>query len=486
MATTINSRNARQPGRVTAAAALRITQRARAFASAQRHSRLVAALRIACPVAAVATLAVYALVMAVSWSANAGRFKVGGVEITADDLTMKDPTYFDVTNDGRYEVRAKRAVVAFGKNTPIKLIDVSGDLIQTSGTVTKLKAKHGLFDNAKGELELFDGIEIDGSNGVTARLSRAMVYSKENKVVSNDPVSAVMPTGSVQAASMTMSTKTKLVQFRGNVGVRLIAQGQSLGAAKDAQHPVDIRSEELDIDDAAKTAHFKGKVVAVQGETMLQTPYLMVKYEGKAGAAMASTPAAKEAGKDGGSRVTFLWARNGVDVTAGTDRRITSEMADFDVAADTALFVGNVVAVQEKNILKGGRLFVDRKAGKSRLETPGEGGRIAATFHPNNQQARPAKRPAAGDGGRAGEHAGLVQGRQQRTDGYRRRRARRARRQQQGGLHRQCRCAAGRAASAHLRADRLLLRPDRNGFWQRRGRRGAEIQGAGQGRDRPP
>jgi lipopolysaccharide transport protein LptA len=90
--------------------------------------------------------------------------------------------------------------------------------------------------------------------------------------------------------------------------------------------------------------------------------------------------------------VTFLWARNGVEITAGHDRRITSDLVDFDVAADTALFAGKVVAIQEKNILEGERLFVDRKAGKSRLEAP-EGGRIAATLYQNPgatvQRSRP-------------------------------------------------------------------------------------------------
>src|SRR5262249_4095849 len=149
-----------------------------------------------------------------------------------------------------------------------------------------------------------------------------------------------------QAAAMTMNNKAKLVQFRGNVAVRLVPQrGQTLAAGRDARQPLDIRSEELDVDDGAKAAHFKGKVAAVQGETMLQTPYLMVKYEGKA-AGLASTPeasASSDAGKDG-TRVTFVWARSGVEVTAGTDRRIVSELADFDIAADTALFAGNVVA----------------------------------------------------------------------------------------------------------------------------------------------
>jgi lipopolysaccharide export system protein LptA len=404
MAITIDSGNPRRPGRMPAVAVARVTQRARAFVAARRHSRVVALLRIVFPLAAIGTLAVYGMIVAITWSASHGKFKVKDIVIGADDLTMKDPSYFDMTSDGRYEVRAKRAVVPFGqnKNAPIKLIEVSGDLTRTSGEVTKLKAKHGLFDNAKGELELFDGIEIDGTNGMMARLSRAKIYSKENKVVSDDPVSATMPTGSVTAAAMTMNTKTRLVQFRGDVAVKLIAQGQGIGSGKDARQPVDVRAEELDVDDAAKTAHFRGKVVAVQGETMLQAPYLMVKYEGKAAAGTASPTDAQapgEAGKGGAkesARVTFLWARNGVEITAGDDRRITSELADFDVAADTALFSGDVVATQDKNVLKGGRLLVDRKAGKSRLETPGEGGRIAATFHQKDPpQARAPKRPAA-------------------------------------------------------------------------------------------
>jgi len=110
-------------------------------------------------------------------------------------------------------------------------------------------------------------------------------------------------------------------------------------------------------------------------------------------------------GSDKGTRVTFLWARNGVEITIGNDRRVASELADFDVGADTALFVGKVSVTQSKNSLRGGRLFVDRKAGKSRLEpeggetAPGTG-RIAATFYqspPAGNQPKQARTPAAAD-----------------------------------------------------------------------------------------
>jgi lipopolysaccharide export system protein LptA len=373
----------------------RIGERARAFVAAQRHSRLVALLRIVLPLVAGGLLGGFVLYVAAKITLESLKIKTGPITITADDLRMKDPSFLDVTSDGRYEVRAKWAVFAFAPNAPVKLIDVSGDLTQTNGTITKLKAKHGFYERAKGELELFDGIEIDGSNGLMARLSRATVYSKQSKVVSEEPVSAVTPTGSVQALAMTFENKTRAAQFRGAVSVRMLQSGQAVSLGADARKPVDVRSETLDIDDAQKTAHFRGKVVAMQGETMLQAPYLMVKYEGKASAALDSAGPKAPAGQEG-TRVTFLWARNGVDITAGNDRRIVSELADFDVAGDTALFAGQVVATQDKNILKGERLFVDRKAGTSRLETP-DGGRIFATFYqnPGTQAQRPKRNPAA-------------------------------------------------------------------------------------------
>jgi hypothetical protein len=385
MAITTETRGARGLRRTDPPAAASVDERAKAFAEARRHSVLVRLLRIALPLAAACILAAYALVLMVSWQLSVGRIDVGGIVLTADDLTMKDPSYFGVAKGGgHYQVRARRAIVAFNQDGPIKLIDIGGNLVQADRATTRLKAKHGLFDNAKGELDLFDGIEIDGSSGLMARLSRAKVYSRENKVVSKHPVSATMPTGSVQAAGMTMNTKTRFVQFRGTVAVRLLpsAMKTSIGAGRDARQPVDIYSEELDVDDMQKTAHFRGKVVAMQGQTMLSTPYLFIKYEGKAAATLGSGQATQQG--EQGTRVTFVWARNGVEITAGGDRQVKSDLADFDMQANTALFAGNVVVTQNKNVLKGARLFVDRQAGKSRLE-PAEGeqstGRIAATFY---------------------------------------------------------------------------------------------------------
>ena len=95
-----------------AGAAPDAVDRARAFRRARRHSLMVKMLRFALPIGAVSAAALYGLRLGDSWQLGPGRLKVGAVEVTADDLTMKNPTYFGLTKDGgRYEVRAKKAVL---------------------------------------------------------------------------------------------------------------------------------------------------------------------------------------------------------------------------------------------------------------------------------------------------------------------------------------------------------------------------------------
>ena len=372
-----------------------LTERARAFQLAQRHTQRVRILRLALPIGAVGVAALYGLALVSSWQIGRGRLSVGEVQVTADDLTMKNPKYFGATKDGgHYEVRAKQAVVSFNQQAPIQLVDVDGDLVQPNKVVTKLKAKHGLLDNAKSQLELYDGIEIDASNGLKARMSRATIYSKEHRIISKQPVDVMMPTGRVQGSAMTMRTDTREVAFVGNVAVRLVQSAQTgVALGRDARQPVDVTAEQLHVNDAVRTAVFMGDVAAVQGDSMLKTPELHVAYEGKSAAEMATASPGQTS--EGGSRLSRLVGKNGAVVTAGTDRRVSSDEVDFDAKANTALFTGNVLVNQQKNVLQGRRLFVDRKTGRSRLESPSEpgqpAGRIAATFYQTERAGAQAK-----------------------------------------------------------------------------------------------
>jgi LPS export ABC transporter protein LptC len=390
-----------------------------AFRSARRHSLLVRALRIALPLVTLGAAVSYLLALNAAWKIGPGRLNVGQVELTADDLTMKNPSYFGVTKDGgRYQVRAKRAVVEFSRQqAPIKLIDVDGDLIRANNITTKLKAKHGLLDNPNSQLELYDGIEVDTSNGMAARLSRATIKMKEHRVISREPVTASTPTGSVRSAAMNLRTDTQQATFEGSVAVRLVGASGPTGGGfgRDGRQPIEVSAERLDVNDAAKTAHFTDTVTATQGDATLKSPELTVTYEGKAaGAQLSSEPKASETQsaetKSGepASRLSRLLASKGVVITAGADRRVSSQEVDFDAKADTALFTGGVVVNQGRNVLNGRRLFVDRKAGKSRLDSPPEAqqpqGRITASFYQTETKSAPSKPKAA-----AAEAASQVQ-----------------------------------------------------------------------------
>jgi LPS export ABC transporter protein LptC len=387
-----------------------LAERSRSFRLAQRHTQRVKALRLALPIGAAGIAALYGLVLASSWQLGRGRLSVGEVQVTADDLTMKNPKYFGVTKDGgRYEVRAKQAVVAFNQQAPIKLIGIDGDLVQPDNVVTKLSARHGLLDNAKGQLELYDGIEIDASSGLKARLSRATVYSKEHRIVSKQPVDVTMPTGRVQGSAMTLRTDTREAAFIGNVAVRLVPSGSAgnttAALGRDSRKPVDVTAEQLHVNDALKTAVFTGDVVAVQDDAMLKTPELHVIYEGKPASELATAAPGREGQ---GSRLSRLIGKNGAVVTAGSDRRVSCDQVEFDAKANTALFTGNVLVNQQKNVLQGRLLFVDRKKGRSRLEAPREPGqppgRIAATFY---QSARPPVAKPKTGAGAAGDQQGV-------------------------------------------------------------------------------
>jgi lipopolysaccharide transport protein LptA/LPS export ABC transporter protein LptC len=403
-------------GRAPTGIAREVAERGLAFHKAQRHTRVVRLLRTVLPLAAFACMAYWGLVLGISWKLGRSHLRMDAVAVTADDLTMKNPSYFGQTKDGgHYEVRAKKAIVEFNHEAPIKLTDIDGDLVQTSAVVTKLKAKHGLLDNAKNELELFDGIDIAASNGLRARLTRAMVYAKENRIVSKEPVAVSAPTGSITGAAMTMKTDTHEATFVGNVKAHIAA---SSSAQQPAQHPsparggaaasategqpVDVTSDNLYVNDGNKTAVFMGGVVATRGDTRLKTPELHVAYEGSGADGLDEASAS--------SRLSRLLATGGSVVTIGTDRRVTSDQADFDAKADTALFTGNVLINEHRNVLQGQRLFIDRKQARSRLDTPADGdqpaGRIAATFYQN--QPEPARKSKAAPV--AGVAAGVADG----------------------------------------------------------------------------
>jgi lipopolysaccharide transport protein LptA/LPS export ABC transporter protein LptC len=367
----------------------------------------------------------------IGWVTGIPKIKIP--QIIPDNLTMDNPHYEGYNGDGgKYFVTAKTAVQDLSDTDHIKLNEITGDLIDVNKVKTNLKSAHGLYNSKTAELEMFDGIDISSDNGMRAKLSRATVFTKQNVIVSKEPVEVAVPAGTIRSKEMTMHNKTHEATFLNEVVAHLVPEKKTPtpaapdGAAKPAlasstpmlsagNGPIDVTSNRLDIDDVKKTAIFTGEVRAAQAGSTLETAALEVEYESQqAQGAAAPNPTAGSKIRRIRSTTPVVMTRaphdqvnarsldfdaptevavltGDVVMTSGTDRRVTGAMATIDQKADTVLLTGSVVAVQGRNNLKGERLYVERATGRTQLTSPAVpgtrgAGRIAARFYRTDTQ----------------------------------------------------------------------------------------------------
>jgi LPS export ABC transporter protein LptC len=412
--------------------------RSKNFRAARRHSIVVRTLRVLFPLASLAVVGVYGWSLMATSGLTSGLPEIPIPKITAQDLTMHNPNYDGFTKDGgTYRVAAKTAQRELSQLSLVKLDSITGTLTDANKSETNLAAERGTFDHGKNILELFDKIDIAGDNGLKAALTQATVLTNEGLITSKQPVRVEFPAGTIQSKQMTLRQKVKEATFLRDVRARLKPPQPPADPAQDqdsanklfggSDAPVNINAARLDIKDNEKTAIFTGKVTASQGDAALQTPEMTVIYTGDAVATGTqpngeAQPVSSDALAGNGKvqrilakgpvvmtrgpleRVTSQSANfdaenetavlsGDVVMTSGPDRRAVGDQVDLDQRADTALLTGNVVVTQGLNVLKGRRLFVDRKAGRTQLTSPG--GRISTHF----AQTAPgkAKQTAAAD-----------------------------------------------------------------------------------------
>ena len=338
-------------------------ERVRQFRAARRHTWFVRTWRTLLPVLALVAIGAYgARLFATSMLRPIG-VDVAAVRIDAKNLVMETPKYDGFAKDGaRYQVRAREAITDIRQSGPVRLNAIEGDIFALGGGVTKLTAVWGTYDQKKDLLELYERIDIDGSAGLAARLTRATVLPKLNQITSDEPIWARNDTGTITAKSMTLDTKTRRATFKDSVHVLLDAKRASPGAASepaatakagaakpksgalgpgfgaDSGQPIDVRSDALDMDDGAKTALFRHNVVATQANATLEAPELDVLYVGRASIDATTKPAAA----DDATKLQAIRARGGV-ATRNKDDRTQSETLDYDAATERAVLRGNVV-----------------------------------------------------------------------------------------------------------------------------------------------
>lgn len=415
---------------------------------ARRHSLLVKYLKITLPLTALAIAGGFTASILDTTGWGSGVAEIAMPQILPESLKMDNPHYEGFNADGgRYWVKAQSArqdLKALGK---IQLETITGELIDAKKQITKLSAARGTFDNKASVLELYDAIDVGGDAGLSAKMTRATIDTKQGLITSDQPVTVGLSAAEVTADQMKVRQKSKEYTFLENVKARVTPPDAKADAKTDAAaapafgepgQPIDITANRLDIDDAKKTALFTGQVVAVQGGASMTSPDLTVTYVGDVGGPGGSKGDAKTGAKGGeesasGGKVKTIAASDpvvlkqadgstvnarsalfdAVDRTAvltgdivmsqGADKRAMGDRVDFDETTNTVTLTGAVAVTQGMNELKGRKLVFNR--GTNEMQLTGNDGttaatRISARFQQAANKSKPTDAPAqaAGNG----------------------------------------------------------------------------------------
>jgi lipopolysaccharide export system protein LptC len=206
-----------------------------AFRTAKRHSRRVRILRWALPAAALGGLAVILLVV---WL-DPLRFyrdlpvQFGRISITDNKLTIEAPKLTGFTQDRRpYSVTAESAMQDLGSPNVIELAGILGQVELANRGETEMRAKNGVYDMKSGNMNLSNGIEIGATGGYKVTLHDAFVEVRKGRIVTDKPVSAVFPDGTLEAQSVEILEHGDRVKFVGVTMTFRIPQDRAAAAGQ--------------------------------------------------------------------------------------------------------------------------------------------------------------------------------------------------------------------------------------------------------------
>jgi lipopolysaccharide export system protein LptC len=198
-------------------------ERVRAFTKAERHSRLVRILRKALPVIAVVVLASYFISTQLSVSVGDLTASIDGIDVADGNLRMTNPKLKGADKkNGQYVIGADYADQDIKDPKVIKLHAIKAELSAADGGWSRMEATRGVFDSKIERLVMQDKITIVTSTGVSGALKYASLDTKNQILRSHQPVSFILPNGTVRANALTLQSAEHTVTFRGKVVVHMV------------------------------------------------------------------------------------------------------------------------------------------------------------------------------------------------------------------------------------------------------------------------
>ncbi|MFZ5719686.1 MAG: LptA/OstA family protein [Pseudomonadota bacterium] len=162
------------------------------------------------------------------------------------------------------------------------------------------------------------------------------------------------------------------------------AAAQQLGP--DADGPVDITADELEVQNKACVSTWRGRAEALQGNARLRADVIRAIFETKPGSGT---------GTGACGDLVRMEAEGNVYYVTSKDQRVRGDEGVYDARNDTVVLTGDVVAVQGQNVLRGTRMVFNTQTGEGRMTGSATGknaeGRPRGVFYPAKKTEDAAK-----------------------------------------------------------------------------------------------
>jgi lipopolysaccharide export system protein LptA len=159
-----------------------------------------------------------------------------------------------------------------------------------------------------------------------------------------------------------------------------VAHAQGLGPNADG--PIDITADELEVQNKACTSVWRGKAEMLQGEARLRADVLKAFFQPKAGATSAT-------GSGACGDMIRMEAEGNVYYVTSKNQRVRGDAGVYDAQNETVTLTGDVVAVQDQNVLRGSRMIFNTQTGEGRMvggaSGPNAKNRPRGVFYPSKK-----------------------------------------------------------------------------------------------------
>ncbi len=162
-------------------------------------------------------------------------------------------------------------------------------------------------------------------------------------------------------------------------------QSQDTNFRLEGDKPIQIESDQLEVQDKQNTATFTGNVLVTQGPTQMRSSVMTVFYadSGKNETRTESTAVPSTTGQ-ASSEIERIEVGGKVYVSSGT-QTATGDKGSFDMRANILHLTGKQVVLSEgDNVVTGCALTVETETGKARLDAC-SGGRVRMVISPDSQ-----------------------------------------------------------------------------------------------------